>query len=191
MSLDDKTEFLHAMEENDVTPLTACSTNVYWAKTVPSSRRSRTDIRQLDNFLTTGFLDIVALDTPLFFYREGVQIGVQDKLRLGKYPREASLNLIRLTVEECRQHLFEFIRRSYADGKRNLLIIHGRGRNSQSHANIVRSYLARWLPEFEEIQAFCCAQPRHGGEGACYVALKKSPQAKLDNRERHATRRRI
>ncbi|SQC93169.1 Probable DNA endonuclease SmrA [Cedecea neteri] len=45
-------------------------------------------------------------------------------------------------------------------------------------ANVVRSFLGRWLAEFEEVQAFCVAMPHHGGSGACYVALKKSEQAK-------------
>ena len=75
-------------------------------------------------------------------------------------------------------------------GLRNLLIVHGKGRDDKSHANIVRSYLARWLAEFQEVQAFCVALPHHGGSGACYVALKKSDAQRLENWERHAKRSR-
>lgn len=53
----------------------------------------RIDTLQLDNFLTTGFLDIIPLSQPLEFRREGLQHGVLDKLRSGKYPQQASLNL--------------------------------------------------------------------------------------------------
>ena len=34
-----------------------------------------------------------------------------DKLRSGKYSREASLNLLRQPAERCRQMLYAFIRR--------------------------------------------------------------------------------
>jgi DNA-nicking Smr family endonuclease len=76
------------------------------------------------------------------------------------------------------------------EGLRNLIIVHGKGREAESHPNIVRSYLARWLTEFDAVQAFCPAQPHHGGSGACYVALRKSSEARLETRERHAKRSR-
>ncbi|MBW0638179.1 Smr/MutS family protein, partial [Escherichia coli] len=55
---------------------------------------------------------------------------------------------------------------------------------------IVRSYVARWLTEFDDVQAYCTALPHHGGSGACYVALRKTAQAKQENWERHAKRSR-
>ncbi|MEX9163692.1 hypothetical protein AB8G89_25555, partial [Salmonella enterica] len=42
----------------------------------------------------------------------------------------------------------------------------------------------------EDVQAYCSALPHHGGGGACYVALRKTVQAKQDNWERHAKRSR-
>ena len=140
--------------------------------------------------MTTGYLDIVPLADALEFKREGVQTGVLDKLRQGKYPQQATLNLLRLPVEQCRQRLFAFMQEAKQQGLRNLLIVHGKGRDDKSHANIVRSYLARWLAEFQEVQAFCVALPHHGGSGACYVALKKSDAQRLENWERHAKRSR-
>ncbi|MBV4413492.1 DNA endonuclease SmrA [Enterobacteriaceae bacterium YMB-R22] len=187
MSQDEKMLFLDAME--DVKPLKTCRGGTQWNKAKTLRPRQHTDTLQLDNFLTTGYLDIVPPGEPLAFKREGVQTGVLDKLRQGKYPRQATLNLLRQPVEQCRQMLYAFIIQAKREGLRNLLIIHGRGSAAQSHANIVRSYVARWLTEFNEVQAYCSAQLHHGGSGACYVALRKSAQAKLDNRERHAARR--
>ncbi|RPH30697.1 DNA endonuclease SmrA [Buttiauxella warmboldiae] len=183
MNLDEKSLFLDAME--DVKPLKNCNSS-RWLKPAQQKVVQKPDIAQLDNFLTADFLEIIPLATPLEFKREGLQTGVLDKLRLGKYQQQANLNLIRQPVEQCRQMLFVFIQEAKKAGLRNVLIVHGKGREDKSHANIVRSYLARWLMEFEEVQAFCCAMPHHGGSGACYVALKKSPQEKVENRERHA-----
>jgi DNA-nicking Smr family endonuclease len=187
MNLDEKSLFLEAME--DVKPLKDCNSS-QWLKPAKEKRVHKPDIEQLDNFLTTDFLEIIPLTTLLEFKREGLQTGVLDKLRLGKYSQQASLNLIRQPVEQCRQMLFSTIQQAKKEGLRNLLIVHGKGREDKSHANIVRSYLARWLAEFEEVQAFCSAMPHHGGSGACYVALKKSDQAKVENWERHAKRSR-
>lgn len=187
MNPEDKSLFLDAME--DVQPLKRCS-DTLWQPNRSVRAPKSLDLLQLDNFLTTGFLDVLPLDCALEFKREGLQQGVLDKLCRGKYVPQVSLNLRGQSVELCRQQLFVFIRKASEAGARNLLIIHGKGREPQSHPNIVRSYLARWLVEFEEVQAFCPAQPVDGGSGACYVALRKSAQAKLDNRERHAKRSR-
>lgn len=183
----DKSLFLEAM--SDVTPLKNCETQ-HWLKPQKMPGQHKPDLAQLDNFLTTDFLEIVSLNTPLEFKREGVQQGVLNKLRLGKYPQQASLNLLRQPVEQCRQMLFSYLQQARKEGLRNILIIHGKGREDKSHPNIVRSFLARWLVEFDDVHAFCCAQPHHGGSGACYVALKKSPEARQETWEQHAKRRR-
>lgn len=187
MNPDDKFLFLDAME--DVQPLKH-NNDVHWQPSRNTRTPQHIDTLQLDNFLTTGFLDLVPLGTPLEFKRDGLQTGVLDKLRLGKYSQQASLTLLRQPVEQCRQQLFAFIRQAHKDGLRNVLIVHGKGKADNSHANVIRSYLARWLTEFDDVQAFCSALPYHGGSGACYVALKKSEQAKQENWERHAKRSR-
>lgn len=188
MNLKDEDLFKEAME--DVTPLKNCA-NIHWLKS-PSTKSPRAfvDNAQLDNPLTSGFLNIIPRTEPLEYKAEGIQQGVLDKLRLGKYPFDASLNLLGHPVETCRQSLYTFMLQAQQFNFRNLLIIHGKGREDDAHANIVRSYLARWLPQFEQVQAFCSAQSHHGGSGACYVGLKKSEQARLENRERHAKRSR-
>ncbi|HCD9304839.1 TPA: Smr/MutS family protein, partial [Enterobacter bugandensis] len=147
MNPDDKSLFLDAME--DVQPLKRC-TDIHWQQSRNTRARQDIDTEQLDNFLTLGFLELLPLDEPLAFQREGVQQGVIDKLRSGKYSRQASLNLLRQPAERCRQMLYSFIRQASRDGLRNLIIIHGKGREQNSHPNVVRSYLARWLTEFKE-----------------------------------------
>lgn len=184
MNLDDDNLFRDAM--NDVTPLRDAD-NTRWNPLSANKKARQLPPEQEDeNILTRGYLDIIPLDQPLEYKAEGIQQGVLDKLRKGQYTLDASLNLLRQPVEVCRQNLFTFIREVRQAGFRNLLIIHGKGRDSESHANIVRSYLDRWLRELDEVQTFCVAQKQHGGAGALYVGLRKTEKARQDNWERHA-----
>jgi len=188
MSEDDD---LFSQEMAGVEPL-ASDKRVVYLKNASAGNKVNTDpVNEVrENPLTTGFLNIQPYDEPLEYKHDGVQQGVLDKLRQGKYPLEASLNLLRKPVEQCRQELFTFFCQAQAENLRTLLIIHGRGRDDQSHANIVRSYIAKWLKQLDDVQAFCVAIQKDGGAGACYVALKKSAQAKQENWERHAKRSR-
>lgn len=190
MSNENKGFFEQAMA--GVTPLSTGQQTLYLKPQDRVDKRARRDAQQLqlENYLSTDFLDIIPRDIPLEYKREGIQQGVLDKLRHGHYPPQVSLNLLRQPVEQCRQALFRFIVQAEKDSLRSLLIVHGRGREDQSHPNIIRSYVAKWLGQFEQVQAFCRALPRDGGEGACYVTLRKSAEAKMDNFERHAKRSR-
>lgn len=188
MKPDDNELFRTAM--GDVTPLKE-QASTRWLKSPATRvvRRPDQDEAQ-ENFLTRGALDIVPVLQPLEYRADGLQNGVAERLRRGQYRPDASLNLLRQQVETCRQAVFNFLMQARREGLRNLLIIHGKGRHDEAHANIVRSYLARWLRQFDFVRAFCAAQPQHGGSGALYVGLSKNEEARLDNRERHARRSR-
>lgn len=188
MTPDEKSLFRHAV--GDVIPLPSCNTKVH-LQTAPALRGKRcVEESKPTNFLISGYIDTLSLDEPLMYTHDGIQRGVLDKLRQGKYALDASLNLMRKPVAVCRESLFQFMLQAQHDNLRNLLIIHGKGREDASHANIIRSCLGRWLAQFESVQAFCVAQPVHGGHGACYVALRKSARSRQENWERHAKRSR-
>ncbi|TKI08066.1 DNA endonuclease SmrA [Martelella alba] len=186
MTCDDKALFKEAMD--DVKPLKDPTNVVFLQHKPPRPQNRPMDDDGEDNFLIAGFVDSLPLECPLVYKRDGIQQGVLDKLRSGGYRIEASLNLTRTPVEACRRQLFAFVARMQREQLRTLLIIHGKGRHDSSHANIIRSFLARWLTQFEAVQAYCAALPKHGGSGACYVVLKKSPIASNANRERFARR---
>jgi DNA-nicking Smr family endonuclease len=44
------------------------------------------------------------------------------------------------------------------------------------------------LPELEQVMAFHSAPAHHGGTGAVYLLLRKSEQARQENREKHQRR---
>lgn len=141
------------------------------------------------NFLSDDFVDLLPPFDPMEYRREGIQQGVVDKLRHGGYSVQSQLHLLRRPLSECRRMLFPFIQEAYAHDLRSVMIIHGRGREIDSPANVLRSYLAKWLCQFEEVQAYVSAQPSEGGLGATWVMLRKSDLAKANNRERQQKRR--
>ncbi|SDN11078.1 DNA endonuclease SmrA [Vreelandella arcis] len=141
------------------------------------------------NFLSDDFVDLTPPFDPIEFRREGIQQGVVDKLKHGGYPVQAQLHLLRRPLAECRGLVFPFIQDAYAHDLRSVLIVHGRGRDIDSPANVLRSYIAKWLTQFDEVQAYISAQPSDGGLGATWVMLRKSDRAKANNRERQQKRR--
>lgn len=141
------------------------------------------------NFLSDDFVDLLPPFDPMEYRREGIQQGVVDKLRHGGYSVQSQLHLLRRPLSECRRLLFPFIQEAYAHDLRSVMIVHGRGREIDSPANVLRSYLAKWLGQFEEVQAYVSAQPSEGGLGATWVMLRKSDRAKANNRERQQKRR--
>lgn len=120
----------------------------------------------------------------LAFQLPGVQHGVYRQLRLGKYTIEARLDLHRMSVEQARMAVYQFIRDCISHDIRCALITHGKGEGRAKPA-VIKSYVAHWLPQIKEVLAFHSAQKHHGGSGATYLLLKKSDRKKQENLERH------
>ena len=142
-----------------------------------------------DSFLSDDFVELLPPHDPIEFRRDGIQFGVVDRLRHGGYTAQSRLHLLRRPLAECRRLLPPFIHEAYAHDLRSLLIVHGRGQLIDSPANVLRSYLAKWLAQFDEVQAYVSAQQADGGLGATWVMLRKSERARADNRERQQKRR--
>ncbi len=124
----------------------------------------------------------------LSFKRPGVQNGVFRNLRLGKYALDARLDLHRMTVEIARRSLYQFVQDCVAHDVRAALITHGKGLGRENPA-VLKSCVAHWLPQMDEVLAFHTAQQQHGGYGATYVLLKKSDRKKQETREKASKRR--
>lgn len=187
---DKKDEELFLQEMGDVKPLqqprkVALKRQDRSALATEARRAAATREQGRDsNHLIGDHVELLDPYYPLDFKRSGVQHGVYKKLKQGKYPAEARLDLHRMTVEMARKEVFEFIRECARYDLRSLIIVHGKGTHSQSTAATLKSYVNRWLPDMDEVQAFCSAQPQHGGLGAVYVLLRKSERKKQENRDR-------
>ena len=134
------------------------------------------------NYLSTDFIEPVQPNDWLEYKKDGVQEGVYKKLRLGKYPIDAHIDLHRRSVNEARDDVFYFINGSLKRGKRTVLITHGKGERSKPQA-VLKSHVNHWLKQHEAVLAFHSAQKQHGGLGSVYVLLKKNDEEKQINRE--------
>lgn len=134
------------------------------------------------NYLSTDFIEPVQPNDWLEYKKDGVQEGVYKKLRLGKYPIDAHIDLHRRSVKEARDDVFYFINGSLKRGKRTVLITHGKGERSKPQA-VLKSHVNHWLKQHEAVLAFHSAQKQHGGLGSVYVLLKKNDEEKQINRE--------
>ncbi len=138
-------------------------------------------------YLSIDSAPMLKPDGFLEFKRSGVQEGVYRKLRLGKYPLQARLDLHRKSLKEARDEVLKFLRQCQRLDVRTVIIVHGKGERSNPPA-LMKSFVAAWLEQIQEVMCFHSAQRCHGGTGAVYVMLRKSAAKKLENRERHQKR---
>lgn len=106
----------------------------------------------------------------------GLDPKIFNKLRAGAFSVEGHLDLHGMNTEQALYATVDFIRRSYLLGRRTLLLVTGRGRNSPDGRGILRDEVQLWLtrePLRRVVLAFVTAQPRDGGPGALYVMLRK------------------
>ena len=103
-----------------------------------------------------------------------------ERLRRGKLPIEATIDLHGDTQAVAHRRLGGFLTRAQAAGRRCVLVITGKGRLGRGQdgqePGVIRASLPRWLneaPNRERVLAFAQAQPSHGGAGAFYVLLKR------------------
>lgn len=122
----------------------------------------------------------------LEFKRPGIQNGVFRKLKQGRYPAEARLDLHRMSVRRARDELYAFINDCHELGLRSVLVVHGKGERSQRRdaIGVLKGFVDHWLRELAPVQAFHSAPPAQGGTGAVCVLLAKSEEKKRQNRER-------
>lgn len=139
------------------------------------------------NFLSTENIPLVDPHAELSFLRPGVQYGVFKRLRLGDYPVETRLDLHGLTVEQARVAVFQLVRDCLKHDVRVCLLSHGRGVGRKPPA-LLKSCVACWLPQLEDVLAFHSAPHRLGGTGATVVLLRKSERARQENFEAFSRR---
>jgi len=104
----------------------------------------------------------------------GIDRRTAERLRRGRYPVEARLDLHGMTQDEAHRTLGGFIAGAREQGRRCVLIITGHGRTS---GGILKAATPRWLAEpasRAHVLTIAPARPQHGGAGALYVLLRRA-----------------
>jgi DNA-nicking Smr family endonuclease len=135
----------------------------------------------LRNLLENGDGFIVA-DTPE--YIEGTVYSanriIAERLHRGDFSIQEHVDLHGLNVDEARDALENFLRESITNGKRAVLIIHGRGLSSPVKP-VLKAKVVEWLTIGswrKWVIAYSSAQLCDGGAGATYVLLRQRPITK-------------
>lgn len=106
----------------------------------------------------------------------GLDAKTLQKLKAGQFSIQGHLDMHGMNADQARMALSAFLRRSYMEGKRSVLVITGRGLNSPMGLGVLRQELSSWLtqtPLKRIVLAFATARPRHGGSGAVYLLLRR------------------
>ena len=112
----------------------------------------------------------------MYGYVRGLDIKTFQQLKSGSLSVAAHLDMHGMTSDQAQESLLFFIRESYLQNHRCVLVVTGRGINSPGGQSILRREAEVWLtrdPLKRVVLAFCTAQPKDGGAGAVYVLLRK------------------
>ena len=108
----------------------------------------------------------------LVYLRNGLSQQTVKKLRRGHWVIQDELDLHGLTSVEARTLLVEFLNACMRSGTRCVRIIHGKGLRSKNREPVLKTKVANWLMQRDEVLAFCQARQVDGGGGAVIVLLK-------------------
>ncbi len=109
----------------------------------------------------------------------GVDRRSAERLRRGRLPVEARLDLHGHTQDQAHAALDHFLGEAQARGLRCVLVITGKGTTTgatMGAGGVLRGQVPRWLNEpgnRARVLAFDYAQPKHGGLGALYVLMRR------------------
>ena len=115
----------------------------------------------------------------------------EKRVRRGRVEVEARLDLHGMTASSARTALLRFLKRAREDGKRQVLVITGKGAGKRAldrrrlqpwdpgaapPPGVLRRSFAAWMadPDFAQLASgYAEAHRRHGGSGAFYVMLRQ------------------
>jgi DNA-nicking Smr family endonuclease len=128
-------------------------------------------IQKHDRFILDEVGEAVAGLAP------GIDRKLLQRLRDGDYPVQAELDLHQRSRAEAGLEVERFLARARTDGRRCVLVIHGRGLNSGPEGPVLAAATRDWLtqgPLRRHVLAFTSAPPALGGTGAVLILLRRS-----------------
>ena len=155
------------------------------AKPLAASHDDRATMNQLRKLVDHGEGFVIA-DTPEYVEGTGYAVNprIAQRLHQGDYSIQDHLDLHGYTVDAAVGALEEFVKNAVLNGKRVLLIVHGRGLSSPRQP-VLKKSVCQWLvrgPWRKWLMAFCSARGHDGGTGATYVLLREKPLSRSQRR---------
>ncbi|MBW2277838.1 MAG: Smr/MutS family protein [Deltaproteobacteria bacterium] len=133
-------------------------------------------MRELDDLVHgTMPFDFAGTDEYIEAAVQGLDHRLVKKLKRAEFSVQAHLDLHGYNRHEARQLVAGFVDKSQAEGKRCVLIVHGRGLGSKDNIPVLKQKLAAWLTRGaigRKVLAYTSARPYDGGTGAVYVLLR-------------------
>jgi DNA-nicking Smr family endonuclease len=114
----------------------------------------------------------VSAEDTLFFARPGLQQRLLKRLRQGRLPVEAELDMHGMNIPMAENELMRFLTLCRDRHIRCVRIIHGKGYGSRAGAPVLKNRLNHWLRQHHDVLAFTTAPRNAGGAGAMYVLLR-------------------
>lgn len=109
----------------------------------------------------------------------GINYKDMKKMDSGQYTIDSMIDLHGLTIDQAFTAFCSFIENSFLQGSRMLLVITGKGLQSDPGVLTINQALQEWVnyPELRSnILRYNYAIPKHGGKGAYYIFLKKNKE---------------
>jgi DNA-nicking Smr family endonuclease len=134
---------------------------------VPQQRR-RDEAAALAESLAGPLSGEEVLETgeELSYLREGMARETLRKLRRGHWSVQDGVDLHGMSRDQAAAVVAAFLDQCLSRGLRCVRIVHGKG------LGILKAKLRRWLPQRQEVLAYCQAPANDGGSGAILVLLR-------------------
>jgi DNA-nicking Smr family endonuclease len=164
-----------------VAPLTKLNSRVRIRRKVDLSSieaARKEDIAALDR--AEGF-DVTFEDRYVRARAAGVSRETLSRLEKGEFPICAHLDLHGMPLDDARRAVDEFLALQQKRGRRCVLLITGKGKNSIGGRAVLREQVPEWLargPSSRRVLAFASARPCDGGLGALVVLMRAGSSSK-------------
>jgi DNA-nicking Smr family endonuclease len=124
----------------------------------------------------TAEMDITFSDEYIEGSVTGFSRKLMRRLKKGQFPIQDYIDLHGMKKQEAEIRLRDFLLKSQRLGLRCVLVVHGRGLNSENNIPVLKERLPIWLnrgPVKKIVLAFSTARTYDGGTGAIYILLRK------------------
>ncbi|HQS03891.1 MAG: hypothetical protein B7Y07_11120 [Halothiobacillus sp. 24-54-40] len=95
------------------------------------------------------------------------------KLKRGQFSVTSTLDLHGMTIDEARNRISQFFNQQRQEIRCCVRIVHGKGNRSLGQIPVLKRMVNHWLPQREDVIAFCSTPAHDGGTGAVYVLLQR------------------